>query len=136
MMAVTLGANAAMEIGNTGKALKFYASVLKYDPEQKEVRLQHRGLKKVVKLLKKADEQLEKGCVRACEGGREGGHFFALQFRASPVQYQARGRRQTCTGDPGLVRPTAASLPSWAPPHSVAGAGQPRPNPAPTPARN
>jgi hypothetical protein len=36
----------------------------RYDPEQKEVRLQHRGLKKVVKLLKKADEQLDKGYNR------------------------------------------------------------------------
>ena len=42
---MTLGANAAMELGNSGKALKFYKTVLKYDPDQKEIKAQYRKLK-------------------------------------------------------------------------------------------
>jgi len=40
MLAVTLGANAAMEFGSSNKALKFYQTVLKFDPDHKEVRKQ------------------------------------------------------------------------------------------------
>ena len=47
MMAVTLGSNAAMELGNSEKALKFYKTVLKYDPDQKEIRKQYKKLKEV-----------------------------------------------------------------------------------------
>ena len=60
-MAVTLGANAAMEIGSEKKALKFFQTVLKYDPDQAQVRKQLRELKRVLKLLKRAGEQLDKG---------------------------------------------------------------------------
>jgi len=35
--------------------------VLQYDPEQERVREQYRGLKKVVKLMEKAEEQIQKG---------------------------------------------------------------------------
>lgn len=59
MLAVTLGANAAMEIGSEKKALQYYQSVLKYDPDQKQIREQYRGLKKVIKLLKNAEKKLE-----------------------------------------------------------------------------
>jgi hypothetical protein len=58
MMAATLGANAAMELGLSENALSFYQTVLKFDPEQQRVRLQYRGLKKVVKLMNKAEEQV------------------------------------------------------------------------------
>jgi DnaJ family protein C protein 3 len=61
MMAVTLGANAAMEIGSEKKALKFFQTVLKYDLDQAQVRKQLRELKRVLKLLKRAGEQLDKG---------------------------------------------------------------------------
>ena len=60
MMAVTLGANAAIELGNPDKALKFYKTVLKYDPDQKEVRKQYKKLKSVVELLDQAETQLGK----------------------------------------------------------------------------
>ena len=60
MMAATLGANAAMQLGLSENALSFYQLVLKFDPEQPRARLQYRGLKKVVKLMNKAEEQVRK----------------------------------------------------------------------------
>jgi tetratricopeptide (TPR) repeat protein len=65
MIAVTLGANAAMQLGLSKNALSFYQTVLKFDPEQEKTRKQYRGLKKVVKLMGKADEQIEKGYNKA-----------------------------------------------------------------------
>jgi len=65
MIAVTLGANAAMQLGLSNNALSFYQTVLKFDPEQAKTRKQYRGLKKVVKLMGKADEQIEKGYNKA-----------------------------------------------------------------------
>jgi len=56
-----LGANAAMQLGLSKNAISFYQTVLKYDPEQDTARLQYRGLKKVVKLMDKAEEQIQKG---------------------------------------------------------------------------
>lgn len=61
MMAVNVGANAAMELGNSEKAIRFYKTVLKYDPEQKEVRAQYKKLKGVVEMLEEAEKQLGKG---------------------------------------------------------------------------
>ena len=61
MMAATLGANAAMQLGLSDNAISFYQTVLKFDPEQAKARAQYRGLKKVVKLLNKAEEQIQKG---------------------------------------------------------------------------
>ena len=58
MMAATLGANAAMQLGLSENALSFYQLVLKFDPEQPRARMQYRGLKKVVKLMNKAEEQV------------------------------------------------------------------------------
>ena len=62
MMAAMLGANAAMAMGLSTNALSFYQTVLKFDPEQERARKQYRGLKKVVKLLDKAEEQVSKHC--------------------------------------------------------------------------
>ena len=61
MMATTLGSNAAMQLGLSENAISFYQNVLKFDPEQARARKQYRGLKKVVKLLNKAEEQIKKG---------------------------------------------------------------------------
>lgn len=61
MMAVKLGADAAMEQGNSDKAIKFYKTVLKYDPDQKEIRKQYKKLKSVVKLLEQAEKHVTKG---------------------------------------------------------------------------
>jgi hypothetical protein len=58
MMAATLGANAAMQLGLSENAISFYQTVLKFDPEQEQARKQYRGLKKVVKLMGKAEEQV------------------------------------------------------------------------------
>jgi len=60
MMAVTLGASAAMELGDGEKALKFYQSCLRNDPDQKEISKQYKGLKKLLKLIKEVDEKLAK----------------------------------------------------------------------------
>lgn len=65
MIAVTLGANAAMQLGLSENALSFYQTVLKFDPEQAKTRKQYRGLKKVVKLMGKADDEIEKGYNKA-----------------------------------------------------------------------
>lgn len=43
------------------QALSFYQTVLKFDPEQERARKQYRGLKKVLKLLDKSEEQIQKG---------------------------------------------------------------------------
>jgi tetratricopeptide (TPR) repeat protein len=61
MLAATLGANAAMQLGLSDNALSFYQTVLKFDPEQERARKQYRGLKSVVKLLNKAEEQIQQG---------------------------------------------------------------------------
>ncbi|KAL7459249.1 hypothetical protein ACHAWC_011326 [Mediolabrus comicus] len=61
MLAATLGANAAMQLGLSDNALSFYQTVLKFDPEQERARKQYRGLKKVVKMLNKAEEQIQQG---------------------------------------------------------------------------
>ena len=58
MMAATLGANAAMQLGLSENAISFYQTVLKFDPEQERARKQYRGLKKVVKLMDKADQEV------------------------------------------------------------------------------
>ena len=41
-----------MELGNSEKAIRFYKTVLKYDPEQKEVRAQYKKLKGVVEMVR------------------------------------------------------------------------------------
>jgi tetratricopeptide (TPR) repeat protein len=68
MLAVTLGANAAMQLGLSDKALKFYQSVLKFDPDQPVARKQYRGLKKVIKALDNAEDQIQKGYNKAANG--------------------------------------------------------------------
>ncbi|KAL3771298.1 hypothetical protein ACHAW5_004507 [Stephanodiscus triporus] len=68
MMAATLGANAAMQLGLPENAISFYQNVLKFDPEQERALKQYRGLKKVVKLLNKAEEQIQKGYNNAASG--------------------------------------------------------------------
>jgi hypothetical protein len=68
MMAATLGANAAMQLGLSENAISFYQNVLKFDPEQERALKQYRGLKKVVKLLTKAEEQIQKGYNNAASG--------------------------------------------------------------------
>mmetsp|Transcript_2529 Transcript_2529/g.5377 ORF Transcript_2529/g.5377 Transcript_2529/m.5377 type:complete len:722 (-) Transcript_2529:60-2225(-) len=68
MMAATLGANAAMQLGLSENAISFYQNVLKFDPEQSRARKQYRGLKKVVKLLNKAEEQIQKGYNKVASG--------------------------------------------------------------------
>ena len=55
---VSIGANAAMQLGLSANAISFYQTVLKFDPEQERARKQYRGLKKVVKLMDKAEEQV------------------------------------------------------------------------------
>ncbi|KAL3908860.1 MAG: hypothetical protein SGARI_002876 [Bacillariaceae sp.] len=61
ILAMQLGANAAMQLGVADSSLSFYSSVLKLDPEQKFARKQYRGLKKVTKLLNKAEAEIQKG---------------------------------------------------------------------------
>ena len=68
MLSATLGANAAMQMGLSENAISFYQNVLKFDPEQDRARKQYRGLKKVVKLLNKAEEQIQKGYNKAASG--------------------------------------------------------------------
>jgi tetratricopeptide (TPR) repeat protein len=65
MMATVMGSNAAMQLGLSENAISFYQNVLKFDPEQSRARKQYKGLKKVVKLLNKADEQIKKGYNKA-----------------------------------------------------------------------
>ena len=61
MLAVMLGVNCAVEIGQEKKALRFYRAVLKYDPDNKRTRKQYKGLKKVLGLLGEVKAELEKG---------------------------------------------------------------------------
>ncbi len=68
MIAVTLGANAAMQLGLSENALSFYQTVLKFDPEQAKTRKQYKGLKKVVKLMGKIDDEIEKGYNKVAAG--------------------------------------------------------------------
>jgi len=48
MMAVSLGASAAMEMGDGEKSLKFYQSCLRNDPDQRDVSKQVTPLNIVV----------------------------------------------------------------------------------------
>ncbi len=41
-----------MELGNSEKAIRFYKTVLNYDPEQKEVREPYKKLKGVVEMVR------------------------------------------------------------------------------------
>jgi len=61
LMAVNLGANAAMVLGKTDSAKKFYQAVLKFDPDNKEVRKQYKLLKDVIKIMSKAEKQIVDG---------------------------------------------------------------------------
>jgi tetratricopeptide (TPR) repeat protein len=61
MIAVTLGARAAMEMGDSEKALDFYRTVLKNDPENDKVEKDYAKMRNLLKLLVKADKHLEKG---------------------------------------------------------------------------
>lgn len=58
ILAMQLGANAAMQLGLEDSALSFYQTVLKLDPEQDRAREQYRGLKKVIKLMDKAEKEV------------------------------------------------------------------------------
>jgi len=104
MMAATLAANTAMEIGSSKQALKIYSTVLKYDPDQKQVRDQYRGLKKVVKLLKQADDEMEKGfnkkamdiideCLSAVRGLDVDSPMFRSVIQLKLCKVQSRLRR-------------------------------------------
>ena len=61
MLAVSLGTAAALEMGDGQKALSFLSSVLKYDPDQEDVRKQYRQLKEVLKLMERAEAEVTKG---------------------------------------------------------------------------
>ena len=61
MLAVGLGSAAALELGDGKRALGFLSSVLQYDPDQAEVRVQYKRLKEVLKLLDDAEGHLVKG---------------------------------------------------------------------------
>jgi len=104
MIAATLAANTAMEIGSSKQALKIYSTVLKYDPDQKQIRDQYRGLKKVVKLLKQSDEQMEKGfnkkgmdiideCLSAVRGLDVDSPMFRSVIQLKLCKVQSRLRR-------------------------------------------
>lgn len=60
MLAVSLGTAASLELGDGKKALGFLSSVLKYDPDQSEVRVQYKQLKEVLKLMEEAETQLSR----------------------------------------------------------------------------
>ena len=47
---MALGSAAALELGDGKKALAFFTSVLKYDPDQASTRQQYKKLKEVLKL--------------------------------------------------------------------------------------
>jgi tetratricopeptide (TPR) repeat protein len=61
MIAVTLGARAAMEMGSSEKALDFYRAVLKNDPENTKVEKAYARMRTLLKLLDKAEKHLDKG---------------------------------------------------------------------------
>ena len=61
LMAVTLGANAAMVLGKSEIAVKYYQAVLKYDPDNKLVMTQYKLLKKVIKIIAEAEKEITKG---------------------------------------------------------------------------
>lgn len=63
-----LGAASAMQLGLAESALSFYQTVLKFDPEQDRARVQYRGLKKVIKLMDKAESEVGLGGVSDIEG--------------------------------------------------------------------
>jgi len=104
MMAATLGANAAMQLGLSENAISFYQTVLKFDPEQDRARLQYRGLKKVVKLLDKAEKEVRVIALfkRLCQ----------QRWLTIPCFYR-RSKRATTRPQPALSmivsRPCAAS---------------------------
>ena len=96
MLAVAVGTQAALEMGDGKKALGFLSSVLKYDPDQSEVRSQYKRLKEVLKLMESAEAQLVKGynhrAVKELEGvlaklrGMDVGNtLFRAQVRSRPL---------------------------------------------------
>jgi len=61
MLMASIGAAAATEMGDMDKVKKYYQLVLRAEPDQKEVSLQYKSLKSLLKLLKSSDELVKKG---------------------------------------------------------------------------
>ena len=80
MLAVALGTAAALELGDGKKALGFLSSVLKYDPDQSEVRKQYKQLKEVLKLMEGAEEQLVKGYNHKASRRARSSHAFITRL--------------------------------------------------------
>jgi tetratricopeptide (TPR) repeat protein len=98
MMVVTLGATAAMEMGDGEKALKFYQTCLRNDPDQKDISKQYKGLKKLLKLIKEVDEQLAKSqnhkalaTLDEALSGMKGMDVNSGLFRSGLLLRQCRG---------------------------------------------
>ena len=109
MIAATLGANAAMQLGLSDNALSFYQTVLKFDPEQERARKQYRGLKKVVKLMDKAEEQVR---VMILLGNHTSFYcivFFCSFFLITFLLFHFRLKRATI--GPHQLSSTTASRP-------------------------
>ena len=99
MLAVAVGSAAAMELGDGKKALDFFSSVLKYDPDQSSVREQYKKLKAVLKLTEEAEAQLTKGynhkAVKALDdvlGKLRGMDVGSALFRAQLLLKLCRAR--------------------------------------------
>ena len=65
---VTMGASAAMEMGDIEKALKFYQSCLRHDPDQRDISKQYKG---ALKRGREGGERERAARVRA-RGGLKG----------------------------------------------------------------
>jgi len=99
MLAVALGSAAALELGDGKKALDFFSSVLKYDPDQTSTRQQYKKLKEVLKLTQEAETQLTKGynhrAVKALDdvlGKLRGMDVGSALFRAQILLKLCRAR--------------------------------------------
>jgi tetratricopeptide (TPR) repeat protein len=109
MIAATLGANAAMQLGLSDNALSFYQTVLKFDPEQERARKQYRGLKKVVKLMDKAEEQVRVMIILGNYASFYCIVFFCSFFHIRFLLFSFRLKRATI--GPHQLSSTTASRP-------------------------
>lgn len=96
MMAVRLGAQAAMELGQVDKALRFYKTVLKHDPEQKQIRKLYKQLKKIVSTMVEVDELLEKSANHKAVEVLEDALSLLRGMKSSSVMFRSSVLLKLC----------------------------------------
>jgi len=104
MMMVSIGAGAAMEMGDVDKVKKYYQLVLRADPDQPEVGQQYKTLKKLLKLMGKADELLLKGYNHKALGVLDEALGLMRSLQMSSGTFRSRILLKLCAANSQIKR--------------------------------